>query len=552
MHNQSELVAESGTVSLTDDRWSEARRRAAIIGPLADLSSVSQQAAEEAGHNLGLTARTVYTLLRAWRRSGGSVPMLTPVKPDGGRGKIRLETASEAIIGDAVERFYLTAQKPRLSAVVKEIRRRCRIAGLKAPASNTVKARINQLRPDKVLAKREGSKAAQPAPGATPEARGPLDVIQMDHTKIDVIVVDPVSRLPIGWPFLTVAIDEFSRCIVGICVTLDAPSATSVGLCLTHTAMEKGPWLERMNADCAWPMRGKPKRIYVDNGVDFTAKDFGAAARCGITLEYRPIARPHYGGIVERVIGTTMRMIHELPGTTFSNIKDRGSYAAEAKAALTLQELEKWITLAICGPYHSAVHGSLLQPPAAKWASGVTEFGEPPVVHNAKAFLVDFLPAVHRRIQRHGFVIDRIGYYANALSLWIAERDRCNKFLIRHDPRDLSRIWVLDAKRNVYIEVPYRTLSNPAVTSWEQRAATKRLREEGRAKIDEVAIFKAVEQMRRITDSAVQQSRAARRNQVRRSHLGATAASTVSASSLGSAIDNPEVAHPFDDIEEWS
>lgn len=300
MHNQSELVAESGTVSLTDDRWSEARRRAAIIGPLADLSSVSQQAAEEAGHNLGLTARTVYTLLRAWRRSGGSVPMLTPVKPDGGRGKIRLETASEAIIGDAVERFYLTAQKPRLSAVVKEIRRRCRIAGLKAPASNTVKARINQLRPDKVLAKREGSKAAQrlkPAPGATPEARGPLDVIQMDHTKIDVIVVDPVSRLPIGRPFLTVAIDEFSRCIVGICVTLDAPSATSVGLCLTHTAMEKGPWLERMNADCAWPMRGKPKRIYVDNGVDFHSEGLrrGCEVRhhAGVPSDCPPALRRH-------------------------------------------------------------------------------------------------------------------------------------------------------------------------------------------------------------------------------------------------------------------
>ena len=169
MHNQSELVAESGTVSLTDDRWSEARRRAAIIGPLADLSSVSQQAAEEAGRNLGLTARTVYTLLRAWRRSGGSVPMLTPVKPDGGRGKIRLETASEAIIGDAVERFYLTAQKPRLSAVVKEIRRRCRIAGLKAPASNTVKARINQLRPGQT-GRQQGR--ATPEASARCHARG--------------------------------------------------------------------------------------------------------------------------------------------------------------------------------------------------------------------------------------------------------------------------------------------------------------------------------------------------------------------------------------------
>jgi len=49
---------------------------------------------------------------------------------------------------------------------------------------------------------------------------------------VDVIVVDERRRLPIGRPYLTVAIDVFSRCIVGMVVTLEAPSALSVGLCL--------------------------------------------------------------------------------------------------------------------------------------------------------------------------------------------------------------------------------------------------------------------------------------------------------------------------------
>ena len=196
----------------------------------------------------------------------------------------------------------------------------------------------------------------------------------------------------------------------------------------------------------------------------------------GIALDHRPVARPHYGGIIERIIGTVMHKVHELPGTTFSNIKQRGKYDADAKAALTLQELEKWVTLAICGQYHNDVHGTLLQPPAAKWASGVAASGEPPSVQNAKSFLIGLLPVRRRQIQRGGFVIDHVGYYANALSPWIAGRDRLDKFLIRRDPRDLSRIWVLDPKRNIYIEVPYRMISNPAVPVWEQRAAMKPLR----------------------------------------------------------------------------
>ncbi len=558
MDATNEHLPESGAVSLSDKQWVEARRRAAIIGPLADSANISQRDVEDAAQGLGLSGRTVYRLLRVWRRSGGCVPTLAPATPTGGDGKIRLDTAIETIIDDAVIGHYLQRRKPLMSAVVKEIRRRCRLSGFKAPVFNTVKARIDRLRPDKVASKREGSKAAhrfKPAPGTTPPAQAPLDVIQMDHTKIDVIVVDAISRLPIGRPFLTVAIDEFSRCIVGICVTLEAPSATSVGLCLTHAVSEKSPWLERMAADCTWPMRGKTKRIYVDNGADFHSEGLRRGCEVhGIKLDYRPIARPHYGGIVERVIGTTMRMIHEVPGTTFSNIQDRGNYDADAKAALTLAELEKWIALAICGPYHNEWHRTLQGTPAGKWASGVEQFGQPATTQNARAFLIDFLPVVQRRVQRCGFIVDRIAYYASALTPWIAARDKGTKFLIRVDPRDLSRIWVLDPERNVYIEVPFRTLSHPPITKWEHRAALSRLRELGKTQVDEAAIFGAITQMRTITDTATKETRAARRNKNRRSHLGEAGSQSVPVVPLPPSDTNQRTAanaKPFDDIEEW-
>ena len=331
---------------------------------------------------------------------------------------------------------------------------------------------------------------------------------------------------------------------------MEAPSATSVGLCLAHAAVDKRPWLQRLGLDCAWEMRGKPKKIYVDNAREFHSEALRRGCEVhGIKLEHRPIARPHFGGIVEQIIGTMMKMIHDLPGTTFSNIKDRGRYDADARAVLTLQELEKWIALAICGPYHNEVHATLLQPPAAKWAAGVVQFGDPAVAQNPVTFLIDFLPVMRRRIQRHGFVIDRIGYYANALSPWIAERDGGEQFLIRRDPRDLSRIWVLDPKHDHYIEVPYRTISNPAVTLWEHRAALRCLREHGRSEVDEAAIFKAVEQMRAIADEAAAKSRSARRSVQRRAHL-AEAPAQAAPPPIGDTAA-ARVAKPFADIEEW-
>ncbi|WP_435860734.1 hypothetical protein [Streptomyces spiralis] len=45
-----------------------------------------------------------------------------------------------------------------------------------------------------------------------PACTGLLEQIQVDPTLVDVIVVDEQHRLPIGRPYLTVALDVVSRC----------------------------------------------------------------------------------------------------------------------------------------------------------------------------------------------------------------------------------------------------------------------------------------------------------------------------------------------------
>lgn len=89
---------------------------------------------------------------------------------------------------------------------------------------------------------------------------------------IDLIVVDEHDRQPVGRPYLTVAIDVFSRCLVGMVLTLEPPSAVSVGLCLTHACCDKRPWLESHGIEANWPMSGKPRQLYVDNAAEFKSE----------------------------------------------------------------------------------------------------------------------------------------------------------------------------------------------------------------------------------------------------------------------------------------
>jgi putative transposase len=558
-------IRERGLLTVPDEVWQLAVQRAEVIGSLAAESSLGMGAVDAAAAQLGISRRQVYLLLGRWRAGEGVVSDLIPGRSSGGRGREQLPDDVEAVIRDVLRTQYLTRQKKTIASAHREIARVCRIRGLPVPSRGTITRRIAKVDPLKATTAREGPDAARSlrsAGGVVPPITRVLQQVQIDHTVVDLIVVDEQHRRPVGRPYVTAAIDVFSRCLAGLVVTLEAPSALSVGLCLGHMVTDKRAWLERLEADVAWPMSGKPQQLYLDNAAEFKSEALSRGCeQHGVKLDYRPPGEPHYGGVVERVIGTMMQMVHELPGTTFSNPAQRGGYDSDKQAALTLRELQRWLALAVAG-YHGQVHGTTWQTPAARWAEGVAASGVPATVTNESAFLVDFLPVIRRTVTRTGFVIDHVHYFCDALKPWIARRQDLGRFVIRRDPRDLSRIWVLDPGGGSYLEVPYRTLSHPPVSVWEHRAALERLRAEGRAQVDEDALFRTVQTMRTITDTAQTTTRKARRNaERRRERTTSTPAGSPRVTPMPSgcpagteaAGDNggARPAQPFEVIEQW-
>ena len=546
------VVAERGVLTAPAETWDLAVRRADVIRELAAQRVVGLEAADAAASRLGVSRRQVYVLVGRWRAGEGVASDLLPGTSSGGRGGGRLPDEVEAVVREVLRTRYLTRQRRTVTLVYREVARECRTRGLRVPSRGTVLRRIARLDPVKTVTAREGRDAARTrrsAGGTPPEVTGLLEQVQADHTPIDVIVVDEQHRLPAGRPYLTVAIDVYSRCVIGMVVTLEAPSATSVGLCLAHAAADKRSWLERLEAEAVWPMSGKPRELYLDNAAEFKSEALRRGCdQHGIRLRYRPPGQPHFGGIVERLIGTMMQMVHELPGTTFSSTADRGGYDSGATAVLTLRELQRWLALAVAC-YHGEVHETLGRTPGAVWAEKAAETGTPATVASETAFLVDFLPVIRRTLTRSGFVINHVQYYRDALKPWIARREQLGRFVLRRDPRDISRIWALDPDGGTYLEVGYRTLSHPPISAWEQNVAAARLRELGRADVDETALFAMVEQMRQITDAAAATTRRARRDRERRC---ATPPSPAPAPALPPEPDGTHAeARPFEVIEQW-
>ena len=250
-----------------------------------------------------------------------------------------------------------------------------------------------------------------------------------------------------------------------------------------------------------------------------------------------------------------MQLVHALPGTTFSNPTQRGDYDSDKTACLTLEELERWLAVAITKYYHLHPHSGMDDEiPLHRYEQGLQALIAANktilIPRDPRIFLIDFLQVVRRSLQRDGITIDHITYYSNALRPWIQLRNQPTPLLIRRDPRDLSRIFVLDAEQNIYLEVPYRMLSRPSISLWEHKLARKRLREQRRTAVDEASLFAAIDEMREIERKAETLTRTARRNRTRR-QIGSKAESVSTQADTPVSIVDIGPVRPFDDIEPW-
>lgn len=521
-----ESEADTGSVVplelVSDEQWAVAQQRLAIIQPLLACRGDGQLVQDAARqHDLG--PATLYRWMNQFEATG-QVSQLIPSRPSGGEGKSRLSPELETIVRSSVEEVYNTKQRYPLKRVYRDVAVRCQRQGLTPPHLGTVRNRVLAIRQEKALRFRHGNKAAddqfRPHQGKYPGADFPLAVVQIDHTPGDVILVDDETRMPLGKPWITMAIDVYSRLVVGLYVSFETPGALGVGMCVANSLLPKEVWLHRLDVLGEWPCWGKMRKIYADNGKEFRGNMLKRACEeYGIDLEWRPVRKPNYGGHIERLLGTFSKEIHELPGTTFSNPQQRGEYPSAEKAALTLGEFERWLLHLVVNIYHKRPHSALGQSPLKMFEDGIYEkTGLPPRFQDERRVKLDFLPYYKRTVQEYGVVLDYIHYYSDVLRPWVHAMEggspknrRRRKFVFKRDPRDISVLFFYDPEAKGYFEIPYRDLKHPPMTLWEHKQVLRQLEGKGLTEVDEAVFFAEYEKLREIEAQAVSQTRLVRR-----------------------------------------
>lgn len=543
-------------LGFTAEQWSEARKRFAIIRPFVDGVQLSVGDVAKLADDNSIDPSTIYRWLRIYAKEG-QVAALVPSKPGPRPGTRYLRPERERVISATIEDLYLCKQRHRKGDVVEEVKRRCLRAGIQAPNPGTILKRIAALSPVEVL-QRQGRRDAarnryEALRGAFPGATYPLAVVQIDHTRVDLVVVDEVHRLPVSRPWLTLAIDVYSRMVAGIHLGFEAPSSTTAGLCLAHAICQKHEYLTQLGIAGKWPVWGRMRTVHADNGAEFHSKVLERACEnLGIDTNFRAIPKPHWGGHIERLMGTISRQIHKLPGTTFSNPTHRDGYDSEANAALTIRELEQIIVEFIVNNYHQDVHSELSLTPLKRWELGISGEGSTKgtgtfeVPTDPERVRLEFLPYEERSVQRYGIVINGVRYYDPILDPYVNRTDpKCPskklKHTIRRDPRDISKIYFLDPTDKQYYVIPYRNTGLPAISLQELKMAKKKLRERGEKSSDVTAVFSAIEINRSRVDDALRKTKTARREAARRPKSAPVASESSSASQPSTSISSSKM-----------
>lgn len=375
---------------------------------------------------------------------------LVPRLRNRGNRAPRLDEAQEAAIQDAIREHYLTSEAPNTLHTHLQLKAMCAERGIRTPSYPTLRARIKALSQQTADGTRHGKRVAYQNSEfvdvlfADTPVHGSrfMQYVHMDHTELDIELVSLKTGKCLGRPWLSLAIDAYTRRIVGIYLSFDPPSYRS-NMMLVRDIVRR--------------YRRLPQFIVVDNGADFRSEDFERFADLmRIHVRYRPAGRPRHGAVMERIFGHVhTEYVHNLAGNTKATKKVRqttGKFLPSRLAEWCLEYLYYGLEYWAFEYYDTEVHPTLGMTPREACERSLASAGlrQNRIVTLTRDFLILTCPTVSRGGRRkadrqRGLKVHNHFYY------WCPElRDpkvQGTYLPVRYDPWDASTVYVQINKR---------------------------------------------------------------------------------------------------------
>lgn len=349
-----------------------------------------------------VSERTLYRWaaqqFQASANGGHEILSLVPRHSAKGNRKCRLSQGQLDCMQSTFKQIYQTSAAPNVKACYRHLQSLCIDMAIPAPSYPSFIQFVKVYSNDAITRSRMGKRYTYQQAGfyhtldyTTPiHGTRPFQCVHIDHTVLDIELKSRRTGKSLGRPWLTLVIDAFSRRVLHIFISFDAPSRATVFMAVRALVKRWG----RL-----------PEMVMTDNGKDLISIDIRSFfSSLGVDSRYRPAGQPRYGAFMERFFGTlNTQLLHNLNGNTkiLRNVRQATqSHLPKNLADWNLENLYSVIEAWLETDYDLHQHPALGMSPKEAFDKAQRETGTRP--HKLIAFNQDFLIATCPSADRQG------------------------------------------------------------------------------------------------------------------------------------------------------
>ncbi|KAB8334008.1 DDE-type integrase/transposase/recombinase, partial [Scytonema tolypothrichoides VB-61278] len=390
-----------------------------------------------------INARTLRRWVQQFREaeasySCGYVGLLPRTHQQGNRQQ-KAPTDSSELLDKFIREHFETPRQATAASVYRAYVKECSALNIQPLSNRTFYQRLKKRPTHEQTLKRQGAKAAyatepfvwELAKHTRPHGNRPHEIVHIDHTELDIELRSLATGRLLGRPWLTLLTDAYSRRILAVYLTFDAPSYRSCMMGLRILVQRFGRF---------------PSTLVVDGGKEFHSIYFDTLlARYHCTKKTRPGGKPRFGSVIERLFGTTnTELIFNLLGNTQASKQPRQltkTVDPKQLAVWNLGDLYTYFTQWAYSIYDDNHHDSLGASPYVVYHEGLSRAGER--LHRSIPYNEDFLMATRPSTPKgkakvqpgHGIKVNYLYYWSDAFRNPTVEK---TDVPVRYDPFDMG------------------------------------------------------------------------------------------------------------------
>lgn len=410
------------------------------------------------------TASTVMRWMRLYENSGRNSGAL--ISRNFARKRCRSMNAETRTIIDGILRRHFFIRngctiRTAYERVIRELERKQQLLGeIKDQTTvslSTVRRIVNETSPFDRDRARLGQAAARAKwrfskPGKY--VTRPLERVELDHTLLDLWVIDDDFGIPLGRPTLTLLTCSYSGYIVGFYVSFEGESLARIVQSIKIAIQPKDTLTAGANLVNRWLGEGLWETLLVDNAVACHSTQFLCiGAELCMDIEFCPVRMPWFKPVVERTIGELTRQLPaqgrpQKPGRHPDPINPAST------ACITFNDLCAGILRWVVDVHPFEQNHSKRDCPYNLFKNGLEMCPAPTLVDSFVG--LDILAGVSRTktVDHNGIVNSWIRYTDDDLRQ--IQRDTGTKFKanIKFNPNDLGHIFVQHPREKRWLSVP--------------------------------------------------------------------------------------------------